>query len=121
MKDHMTLHPDNRTRSKLESGQPALGLFLVSASSMMAEAAGTLGFDWAVIDVEASPADRSVVLHMLQALTGSGVTPFVRVPNHSQDVIEHALDTGALGVVVPKVSTAEQAHAVSEALSLIHI
>ncbi|MFD8706433.1 aldolase/citrate lyase family protein [Kitasatospora sp. NPDC059648] len=39
----------------------------------------------------------------------------VRVPSHDQHAIEHALDIGADGMMVPKVSTSAEAEAVAAA------
>lgn len=88
---------------------PALGLFLLSGNSMIAELCGTLPLDWVVLDMEASPMSGPDALHMLQALTGSSCTPLVRVSRLDHHLIEHALDLGAAGVMVPKVDTPAQA------------
>ncbi|MEU9103504.1 aldolase/citrate lyase family protein [Streptomyces xanthophaeus] len=88
---------------------PALGLFLLSGNSMIAELCGTLPLDWVVLDMEASPMTGQDALHMLQALTGASCAPVVRVSRLDQHLIEHALDLGAAGVMVPKVDTPAQA------------
>ncbi|MGF1430803.1 HpcH/HpaI aldolase family protein [Kitasatospora sp. LaBMicrA B282] len=94
---------------------PAFGLFLLSGSSLLAELCGTLPLSWAVLDLEAGPLAGPDLRHQLQALTGSPVVPLVRVPHLQQHHIEHALDLGAAGVMVPKVDTAEQAAAAASA------
>ncbi|SEF23497.1 2-dehydro-3-deoxyglucarate aldolase/4-hydroxy-2-oxoheptanedioate aldolase [Amycolatopsis pretoriensis] len=89
---------------------PAIGIFLLSSDSMFAEAcAGEL--DWVVLDMEAAPMSKREAVHLMQALRGSGCAPVVRVPWGQQHLIEHALDMGASGVMVPKVSSADDAAA----------
>ncbi|MET7737582.1 aldolase/citrate lyase family protein [Streptomyces sp. NPDC005402] len=65
--------------------------------------------DWVVLDMEASPMTKQDALHMLQGLEGSTCAALIRVPFLDQHLIEHALDMGARGVVVPKVNTADEA------------
>jgi 2-keto-3-deoxy-L-rhamnonate aldolase RhmA len=99
----------------LKSGQGTVGMFIVSASSLIAEACATRGMDWLVLDMEASPAGRMELLGMLQALNGRDVLGLVRVAVNDQQMIEAALDAGANGIVVPKVSNAHEAAAVVRA------
>ncbi len=112
---HPLLARRNRTKDRLAKGEPVLGLFLLSASSLVAEACATTDLDFLLIDVEASPITRESTVHVLQALNGSEVTPLIRVANSQQDAIEHALDVGAHGVLVPKVDNAAAAAAVVRA------
>jgi 2-keto-3-deoxy-L-rhamnonate aldolase RhmA len=110
---HPLLRRDTSLRHRVTEHQgPALGIFLVTANSMLAELCGTLPLDWVVVDMEASPMTKQDALHTLQALTGSAVAPIVRVPFLNHHLIEHALDVGAAGVMVPKVDTAADAAAV---------
>lgn len=106
---HPLLRVDSPMRDVLASGRPARGLFLLSPDSAFAELAGVLGFDWAVLDMEASPMSKEDATGSLRALSGSSCSPIVRVPWLNRHLVEHALDAGAHGVLVPKVDTAEQA------------
>jgi 2-keto-3-deoxy-L-rhamnonate aldolase RhmA len=90
---------------------PAYGIFLLTGDSGLAEACGLTDLAWMVIDMEAGALSRRDVLHCLQALTGSRCAGLVRVPGHSREEIEHVLDLGAEGVLVPKVDTADDAAA----------
>ncbi|WP_371476992.1 HpcH/HpaI aldolase/citrate lyase family protein [Kitasatospora sp. NBC_00315] len=88
---------------------PAYGLFLVSGSAMLAEAAAYTRIDWAVVDMEGAAMTKADALHQVQALSGTPVTPIVRVPRLDRHDIEFALDLGVAGVMVPKVDRAEDA------------
>jgi len=98
-------------RTKLERGDPALGLFILSASPMVTELCATLALDWILVDAEASPVSKESVLHLFQAMLGSGIAPMIRVQEMNHHLIEHALDLGAHGILVPKIHDAEMARA----------
>jgi len=89
--------------------RPTYGLFLVTGSALMAEAAAYTGVDWAVIDMEAAPMTKVDALHQAQALTGTNVVCLIRVQCLDRHAIEHALDLGVDGIVVPKVESAHDA------------
>ena len=91
---------------------PLAGLFLLWAEPGIAELAALLDVDFLVIDMEAGALGRPEVLRLVQVLSGWPVTVLVRVPSHEQHIIEHALDIGAHGVMVPKVNSAAEAEAV---------
>jgi len=52
---------------------------------------------------------------MIRAAEAGGTQPMVRVPDHTRTNIFKVLDAGAVGVLVPSVSTAEEARAIVEA------
>ncbi|KIW55007.1 hypothetical protein PV05_07325 [Exophiala xenobiotica] len=49
---------------------------------------------------------------MVVAVSGSDVSPIVRIPGNSGTLIKRALDTGAHGIVVPSINTASEARSV---------
>jgi 4-hydroxy-2-oxoheptanedioate aldolase len=81
------------------------------SGSYTAELMGAAGFDWCCIDMQHGLADRAAVVPMLQALASVGCEGLVRVPGPDHADIAHALDGGAKGVIIPQVSSAEQAQA----------
>ena len=90
-------------------GHPPIGTWIVSASSIVAEALGCAGFDWAVIDMKHGPSDVMDVMHMLQALGATKTLPVVRVPGNDAVVVQRVLDVGAGTLMFPFVHNAEQA------------
>ncbi len=91
-------------------GRPPIGTWLVSASSVVAEAVGCAGFDWAVIDMERG--EVKDVLHLLHALAATKALPIVRVPSHDAGLVKRALDAGAATLLlahVPSVDAARRA------------
>jgi 2-keto-3-deoxy-L-rhamnonate aldolase RhmA len=106
---HPLFRVDSPLREVLRSGRAARGLFLLTPTSVLAELTGTLGYDWAVLDMEASPMSKEDAMGAVQALCGSACSPIIRVPFLHRHLIEHALDIGAHGVLVPKVDDAADA------------
>lgn len=99
---------------KRSGNQPPVGTWLMSASPLLAEAAGHAGFDWGVIDMEHAPLDLGDVVHLLQAVAGTRMVPVLRVPWNDTVTIKRVLDAGATTLLVPFVqSAAEAAHAVA--------
>jgi 4-hydroxy-2-oxoheptanedioate aldolase len=99
----------NLTRRRLAEGQPALGLFVSSASPLTAELAGGLGFDWLLVDLQHGENNLGNLSTMLQAVSLTPATPFVRVAANDPVLIGRSLDLGAYGVVVPLVNTPREA------------
>jgi 2-keto-3-deoxy-L-rhamnonate aldolase RhmA len=83
-----------------------LGFFTVTGNPLVAEMFGVLGADFVVVDMEATPMDKAGAFACIQALAGTPARGLVRVPWLERHWIEHALDIGADGIIVPKVDTA---------------
>lgn len=93
---------------------PPLGSWVMSASPIVAEAMGTAGFAWSVLDMEHSPLDLGGLVHLLQAVAGTGMLPVTRVPWNDRVTIKRVLDAGADTLLVPFVQNADEAaHAVA--------
>lgn len=104
--------PKNKLKAALAAGEKQLGLWLNMASPIGAEMAGTIGYDWCLIDAEHAPNDLSRIEAQLRALATSDSSTIVRVPHGNDWILKQVLDLGAQSVVVPMVDTPEQAAAV---------
>jgi 4-hydroxy-2-oxoheptanedioate aldolase len=89
----------------------AVGAWLHLPATASAELIGSVGFDFACIDLQHGVIDDGVVLPMLQALAATGTPTLVRVRTHTPEMICRALDRGADGVIVPLVNSADEAAA----------
>jgi 2-keto-3-deoxy-L-rhamnonate aldolase RhmA len=98
-----------RLLAEAPSGRMPIGTWLMSASPLVAEAAGCAGFDWAVVDMEHAPLDLGTVVHLLQAIAGTPMLPIVRVPWNDAVVVKRVLDAGAETLLFPFVQSAEEA------------
>lgn len=70
---------------------------------------GHAGFDFVSVDLQHGFASLHSLRALLDALDKTPTAPVVRVPWSSPDAIGRALDLGAEGIIVPMVSTAEEA------------
>src|SRR5258708_782213 len=94
---------------------PYLGTWLSIGSSAIAELITLCGFDWVLIDLEHGCEAEAALPGQLRAMRGSRTDPIVRVGAPWPDQIARTLDWGARGIMVPRVESAAQAHAIVEA------
>lgn len=94
---------------KAAGGHPPIGTWVMSASSIVAEAIGHAGFDWGVIDMEHTPVDMMGLVHMLQAVAATKMVPIVRVPWNDAVTVKRVLDAGATTLLFPFVQSADEA------------
>jgi 4-hydroxy-2-oxoheptanedioate aldolase len=105
----------NPIRKALGSAGITLGSWYGIRCNLVAERYGAVGFDWVIVDLQHGTASWDGLLSLLQSLQLGGALSLVRVMTHDPAEIGRALDIGAIGVVVPMVSTAEQARVVADA------
>lgn len=97
------------------SGQATIGAWLTFGNTFVAEFMGRLGFDWIVIDRQHGSIEWDMVGPAIQAIELGGSAALVRVESNCPSLIMRALDLGAIGVLVPMVSTAAEANRAAEA------
>jgi 2-keto-3-deoxy-L-rhamnonate aldolase RhmA len=88
------------------------GTFVKTTSPQVVELLGGCGLDFAVLDAEHAPFDRTSLDLALLAGRAAALPLFVRVPDRAAATLLGVLDMGAAGVLVPHVDTAEQAQEV---------
>ncbi len=99
-------------RAGLAAGELLVGPAVMSASPAVVETIAAAGFDWAMLDAEHGATGIDVDLeHMIRAADAAGMPALVRVPEPDASGIAKALDMGAAGVVVPRVTTVAQVEA----------
>lgn len=93
---------------RLRRGDLLFGTLLTLGATEVADLLAGSGFDWLFVDAEHGALDPRDVLSILQVVGGR--TPcLVRVPSLDEAWIKRVLDGGADGIIVPQVSTGEQA------------
>ena len=95
-------------KARLKAGELLYGTLLTVGATEVADIMAGAGFDWIFVDAEHGALDPRDVLMILQTVAGR-VPCLVRVPVLDEAWIKRALDAGAEGVIIPQVSTAEQA------------
>jgi 4-hydroxy-2-oxoheptanedioate aldolase len=91
--------------------EPHRGTFLNLGNPFSARIAAQSGFDWLLIDLEHGACSEQELPHLIMAIQGFRCSPIVRVVSNHPDSIKRALDLGAVGVMIPYVSTVEEAKA----------
>ena len=105
------MYRDNPLKARLAAGRPALGCWLSWAYPVAAEVIGLAGYDCVVIDHEHGFGGLAETVGCLQALSATATAAVVRVPWNDPVYIKRVLDLGVDGIMVPSVSTAEEARA----------
>jgi len=104
--------PVNAFKHAIAAGRPQIGLWSSIPSNYTVEIIAGAGFDWILLDTEHTPNDLESVLSQLQAAAGyPDTTAIVRVPWNDQVVLKRYLDAGVQTVLIPFVSSADEARA----------
>ena len=82
----------------------------------IARLAKTAGFDMIYIDLEHSTMTLDITGQICLAALSAGITPMVRVPANTPEYVQRVLDGGALGIIAPGISSADEAHDVVKAV-----
>jgi 4-hydroxy-2-oxoheptanedioate aldolase len=102
----------NLFKRALAEKRQQIGIWSTLGTAMVADLLTDSDFDWILLDCEHSPTDVSDVLPQLMAVDRSTVTtPVVRPPWNDQVIFKKLLDIGARSLLVPMVSTVEEAKA----------
>ncbi|HEX7023480.1 MAG TPA: aldolase/citrate lyase family protein [Gemmatimonadales bacterium] len=104
--------PPTRIREKLAQGRTVIGTMLVelrqpSVMTLLAAA----GFDFVLIDNEHGPFSVESIAELSRAARDASVTPIVRIPELTYAHVTQALDGGAQGIMLPRVSEPSQVEA----------
>ena len=103
-------------RKRVLAGEVLAGTFCNLGSPFTTEIAGNAGFDWLLLDLEHGAGDQSELMRQLQAADAAATPALVRIAWNEPWRFKRVLDAGAAGVMVPWVSTPEEARAAAEAM-----
>lgn len=106
----------NTVKEKIARGEPSFGIWPIFPTADRIEFYGHLGYEFVVIDAEHLPISPDMCLDLVRASEVVGVIPIVRPPGHLSSTILPYLETGAMGVYVPHVQTADDARAIIQAV-----
>lgn len=74
------------------------------------------GFDFVVIDMEHAPHTFETAYRCIVGAQGFGMKALVRLPDSGGTYVQRILDSGADGVLVPRVRSVEEAHQVMDGM-----
>ena len=103
-------------RERVLAGELLAGTFCNLGSHITTEIAGNAGFDWLLLDLEHGAGDQSELVHQLQAAAAADTPAIVRIAWNEPWRFKRVLDAGAAGVMVPWVSTVEEAQVATTAM-----
>lgn len=92
-----------------DSKQKFAGMFVQSTSEEMVEIIGHAGFNFIIIDTEHGPYGTETAVKLVRAADAVNLTSVIRVLQNTETAIARALDTGASGIVVPGITSVEDA------------
>ena len=113
----MSASPPNRSLSPLNrgalaaavrSGIATLGTFIGAASPLTAEVCAAAGVDWVLLDLEHGGGGEEQVRDVVPAAGSYGVPTVVRVESAARIRMGRVLDSGAAGIMLPRLDTADE-------------
>jgi len=104
----------NKLKEKMDNGEKTVGSFHVLGSESVVEILGYAGFDYVLLDTEHGPFDVETAESLIRSAKLSGTTPLLRVKDSSRSSILEMLDAGAMGIVIPHVTSVKQVNEIVE-------
>jgi 2-keto-3-deoxy-L-rhamnonate aldolase RhmA len=98
-------------KARLAAGEIVLGSFANLGSPLAVEAMCLGGLDWVLVDLEHGGGSESDLIGQLHAAAATGAHALVRVEGAERARAGRALDSGAEGVMFPRIDSVEQASA----------
>ena len=95
-------------KDRLKNHETVFGTFYKLNSPIATEMLGWAGFDFIVVDCEHSPIGYESKENIIRTAEKVGLSTRERVPCASEEHIFHAQDSGAVGVQIPNLTSAEQ-------------
>lgn len=99
----------NSLKQKLQLGIPVSGCMIQGYLPSLVEICGLAGFDFIFLDAEHSAISAFDCEDLVRAAEIRHTVPLVRVPNAQPDTILRFMDAGAMGIILPGVSTQAEA------------
>lgn len=101
---------DNPVKQTLRAGGVAMGVMCLEfATPGIGPLSAAAGAEFAVYDMEHTGWGLETIRMLAVTSRAADLVPIVRVPMVDYHYIAHALDVGAMGLVLPLVGTSEQA------------
>ena len=99
----------NPLREKIESGEPAFGVFVSELyTPWLGAMLDAARYDFCILDMEHGAFSLPQISAMVAGFQGGLCTPIVRIPAVRREIILPIMDLGTGGIMVPGVETAEE-------------
>lgn len=103
-------------KHKLKANELTIGSWLCMGSTHIAEIMCNAGFDWIAIDLEHTGTSIAQATELIRTIDLCGKSPLVRLPSNDSTIIKKVMDSGAHGIIVPMIKTADDALAAYRSL-----
>lgn len=94
-------------KKKLQGNEAAIGGWVMIGHPASAEIMARSGLDWVCIDLEHTATDISTTENLIRSIEYGGSAPLIRITNNDENLIKRVMDSGAHGIIVPMVKTAQ--------------
>lgn len=109
------LIPENRMLARLRSGGSAIGTMVGTfAQSSMPVLLANAGFEFFILDNEHGMFDTETTETLCRVAVAQGITPIVRIADHTYTWIAKSLDAGGQGLLVPRITSLDQVKRVAQ-------
>lgn len=99
----------NRAKRALRDGQAVIGTMVAEIRQpAVMQLLANAGFDFVIIDNEHGPFNIETIADLSRTALYVGLTPIVRVPDLTYPYLAQSLDSGAQGVMIPRITSVEQ-------------
>jgi 2-dehydro-3-deoxyglucarate aldolase/4-hydroxy-2-oxoheptanedioate aldolase len=103
----------NHVRRAIKAGECVVGTMISEMlNPEVAYILATAGMDFLMVDCEHSAIGFESIQNIMRAARAAGLVPLARVTQNDYPFIARILDIGAMGIMVPRVNTAEEARRV---------
>lgn len=103
-------------KERLNNKELTVGSWITLAHPAIAEIMAKAGFDWLTVDLEHSVITIREAEELIRVIDLCGVVPLVRLSTNDFVQIKRVMDSGAHGIIVPMVNSAEEARKAVEAV-----
>lgn len=100
----------------LKENKFTVGSWITLGHCGIAEIISQAGFQWLTIDLEHSAISISQAEELIRVIALCGLTPLVRISDNDPVQIKRVMDAGAHGIIVPMVTSPEQAKSAVDAV-----
>jgi len=99
----------NLLKERIQAGDAVIGPIMGFNAPILAEIFASAGFDFVVFDAEHGPLSEETCENLVRTAEAAGIQPIIRCPQNVPQVILRFVDTGAVGVHIPQINTAQDA------------
>ena len=96
-------------KQKLKNNELTIGSWIMMGNPMSVEVMALAGFEWLVIDLEHTSINMETAQALITTIQAQDIKALVRVSKNEEVIIKKVLDMGADGIIVPMVSSKEDA------------